>query len=1425
MEGTLTLREWSGPNTLRNQNLREKAPLAAQFEDCAQAVKQIHTAISADPESSAVQETSLRPMIERCLGRLTTWGHDTGASSRVLDHSLRRASKPRSNTMMLLKELHKLVLDAIESLPTAFEGAEGFGERPTEEFLEPPTSALASPPASSDHAEKQELEAILGVGNYDNGLNPEVYLAEAQEIIDDLSDLRSTLLDPYDDDDPESLPDTEHFAATDLQYAQNAFPPAASFLVDRLVAANRRRRRYISRLREDAGGIAGKPVATSRAPEAGDVVSAPSAPKSTRKIHSIARVQGYRRSARVSASEGASKTTPSTVGAETSLFSHEATHEKESISSCIPTDNGAIVPELQPPGPPVNLNDDKNIPFQCQYCQFEVPLELDKLHMALDDWVAHFYLDLQPYVCTYDGCSRAHKLFGHKHEWFQHELDYHRTHQAWYCANSGCEMEFETRPLFEQHLDSKHPEVIASDPTFLNIIIKNCQRLSVKSQPCPQTECPLCGAAYKEAVTDWKDHIAYHLEQFALLAIGEDDGPLLEEEENRDVRVASYVDEMKARFPSLPQGTTTGNAPATAIHSSLRPEESNNPHNLTDTSNEMAGSGGVEGRPHREREPLWENKVDEYITKQLEEDQVDSPEMVETTWLHVPSRNDEFVGRDNDLQRLGEFMCQTGHICVVSGRGGIGKTATAVEYARRYETHYGGVIWIEAETPGGLADKYNSIGTKLFTLDPESGQDSLSFTLTVRGMLEQWDRRWLLIFDNVESWEDIARYIPRGLPKTKGSVLITTRQQDLIKVDSRALQKVFHRIELEPLSPGEGGTFLVRSIHPHMAPEDICGHADYPLAVETAERVERLPLALIMVAGYAKVSRASLEDFLEIWDEKTAFRAKHAHRNALIDKEGLDRSIDLLWDIGINELSVPARNLLEILAFLDPENIQKDLLVGDHNEEFLEFLNSTEATQYRRMTRHLSGRKLIEVRGPEDGHAAAAGGGGESYRIHRLLQRKIILDVGAQLKFDSAMTKATRLVRKRFPRAPPTQAPAPQNKQRCKRYMAHAFSLLRAFNEAKEFFPGIEQTAELAGLFYDAGFYIWDCQATEHDGLAFLDAAESILDSVHVDAGPMDPRRADIHCMSGLLRNSMGCQERDESLRRLRLALDIRMHVYKQGPYTRDVDVLLQNAATDYAILLLNGYGLAKPEVIFGKCLEHYRAWGTEEEIPFEYSKYYYNMGVVHMCSGRMDEAIAFLRKSVDLVKAFNGKEGQYWDNTFMLACAFCATGNIEKALRKHLRSLTEKLEQLGKHSKRTILSTYAVGEMYGYIGDLPAAIDYMERCIELATASHWTEEALGRARLHLAYLYRRHGVNAEEADMLEAKAMEVLNKYRGFVTDWVLRSGEPLLMLDDLQPTDEGRYIGPSMLQVLWARREGRKTITFLRRLDDKEVTMKTGL
>jgi len=100
---------------LDKQTLRAKAPLAAQFEDCAQAVKQVHSALNTDP--SVEKHTSLHALVGRCLGRLTTWGHETGASSRLLDHSLRRASRLRNNTLTLLQDLHDRFQDGNQLPP------------------------------------------------------------------------------------------------------------------------------------------------------------------------------------------------------------------------------------------------------------------------------------------------------------------------------------------------------------------------------------------------------------------------------------------------------------------------------------------------------------------------------------------------------------------------------------------------------------------------------------------------------------------------------------------------------------------------------------------------------------------------------------------------------------------------------------------------------------------------------------------------------------------------------------------------------------------------------------------------------------------------------------------------------------------------------------------------------------------------------------------------------------------------------------------------------------------------------------------------------------------------------------------------------------------------------------------------------------
>jgi len=97
-----------------------------------------------------------------------------------------------------------------------------------------------------------------------------------------------------------------------------------------------------------------------------------------------------------------------------------------------------------------------------------------------------------------------------------------------------------------------------------------------------------------------------------------------------------------------------------------------------------------------------------------------------------------------------------------------------------------------------------------------------------------------------------------------------------------------------------------------------------------------------------------------------------------------------------------------------------------------------------------------------------------------------------------------------------------------------------------------------------------------------------------------------------------------------------------------------------------------------------------------------------------------------------------------------------------------------------------------------------MEHYIEIATSSTtWTEEALARAQLRLSQLYENQGIQQEAAGDLKAKALGVLDSYKMYAAKWTLELNNDQIVLDSLQPTDEGRFIGRSLLRELWKRRE----------------------
>lgn len=85
--------------------IRDRAILAAIYEDCIQAFLQLTSAVEANLDWKQTVQS-----LNDSYSRLSEWGHETGASSRQLelslDYSLRKSTRLHTKTAELLGELH-----------------------------------------------------------------------------------------------------------------------------------------------------------------------------------------------------------------------------------------------------------------------------------------------------------------------------------------------------------------------------------------------------------------------------------------------------------------------------------------------------------------------------------------------------------------------------------------------------------------------------------------------------------------------------------------------------------------------------------------------------------------------------------------------------------------------------------------------------------------------------------------------------------------------------------------------------------------------------------------------------------------------------------------------------------------------------------------------------------------------------------------------------------------------------------------------------------------------------------------------------------------------------------------------------------------------------------------------------------------------
>jgi tetratricopeptide (TPR) repeat protein len=343
---------------------------------------------------------------------------------------------------------------------------------------------------------------------------------------------------------------------------------------------------------------------------------------------------------------------------------------------------------------------------------------------------------------------------------------------------------------------------------------------------------------------------------------------------------------------------------------------------------------------------------------------------VPAIWGDVPTRNRNFTGRDDILDRLREGASSRITAVLpessprssqsdpgnpiplgVHGLGGVGKTAIAIEYAYRYRSDYDLVWWIAADqlpsVRGSLAELAQRLGLEA---SPAAGVDGL--IAAVRDALRRGEpySRCLLVFDNADQPEDIKDLIPAG----SGDVLITSR--------NHRWETVIRTVPMDVFRPQESREFLLKRVRKGLTEAD---------ADRLAQQLGHLPLALEQAGAMLAETGMPADEYLRLLKEHAAEIMNEG------PPSGYPRSMTAAWKLSVDAVKRTRPQALEVLrccAFFGPEPIPRDVFrrgAQETDTPVAEVLSNPIATAS--VMRELARYALITL----DGNAV---------KVHRLIQ-------------------------------------------------------------------------------------------------------------------------------------------------------------------------------------------------------------------------------------------------------------------------------------------------------------------------------------------------------------------------------------------------------------------------------------------------------
>ena len=281
------------------------------------------------------------------------------------------------------------------------------------------------------------------------------------------------------------------------------------------------------------------------------------------------------------------------------------------------------------------------------------------------------------------------------------------------------------------------------------------------------------------------------------------------------------------------------------------------------------------------------------------------------------------------------------------------------------------------------------------------------------------------------------------------------------------------------------------------------------------------------------------------------------------------------------------------------------------------------------MTRDLTLRQLIKREKSPEGHF---------FSVHRSLQL-CILDGLSNLEAirKTVFHQAFALIYPQLPLPSKMEISEPKVFHRYVKYVPHVLSL-RTHSLWPQ--PPLKLSLDFAQVLANIGISLWNVGLLK-DGVAALETAEGVFKDLNRDKD--DPLMSDIDVPLGIIYDFIGVSRRKEALFRRERALEIRTREYdaiSKNDRTIINKIRLFNVEADLGCALLQQERFIEAMAKFENCLVQYRSWeAVEENLPFEYSKYYNHSAFVQASQGRYSEAVASSRRACELLQLHSGPD------------------------------------------------------------------------------------------------------------------------------------------------------------------------------------------